>query len=96
MAESFGNAFTLVEVTADISFAAEPTQQLWIALAKPSQAVALVLAVIPKGWKAKLLAQIDPLTEDALKAFEELNLEPGDVYRLPSTVNASCYFYRRP
>ena len=87
MAESFGSAFTLVEVTAGISFVGEPTEQLWIALAKPSQAVALVLAVVPEGWKARLLAKIDPLNEDAQKAFEELHLEPGGVYKLPSIVN---------
>jgi len=91
MAESFGDAFTLVEVTADISFAGEPTQQLWIALAKPSQAVALVRAAVPEGWGSRLLATIDPLNEDARKAFEELKLEPGAVHKLPSIVNVASY-----
>ena len=94
MAESFGNAFTLVEVTASISFAGEPTQQLWIALAKPSQAVALVLAVVPRGWKAQLLAKIEPLNEDAQNAFEAFNLEPGAVHKLPLVVSVASFSYR--
>jgi hypothetical protein len=81
MAESFGNTFTIVEVTADGASAAEPTKQLWIALAKPSQALTLVLAAVTEGWTAELLdAQ---LTEKQQKTFAELCLKPGDVYRLP-------------
>ena len=76
MAESFGNAFTFVEVTANVAFGAEPTKQLWIALAKPRH--------VPDGWTAKLLAEVPPLTEKTQKMFEELDLKPGDVFRLPS------------
>jgi hypothetical protein len=80
MAESFGNAFTIVEVTADDA-AAEQTTQPWIAFAKPSQALTLVLAAVPEGWTAELLdAQ---LTEQQQRTVAELSLKPGDVYRLP-------------
>ena len=80
MAESFGNSFTIVEVTADDWSADEP-KQLWIALAKPRQALTLVLAAVPEGWTAELVVQ--PLTREQQSLFEELNLKPGDVYRLP-------------
>jgi hypothetical protein len=81
MAESFGNTFTIVEVTAEGPSAAEPTKQLWIALAKPSQALTPVLAAVPEGWTAELLDA--RLTEKQQKTFAELCLKPGDVYRLP-------------
>jgi hypothetical protein len=81
MAESFGNSFTIVEVTADDLPADEPTKQLWIAFAKPSQALTLVLAAVPEGWTAEVVFQ--PLTQEQQRMFEELNLKPGDVYRLP-------------
>jgi hypothetical protein len=50
MAESFGNSFTIVEVTADDLSADGPTKQFWIAFAQPSQALTLVLAAVPEGW----------------------------------------------
>jgi hypothetical protein len=81
MAESFGNTFTVVEVTADGASAAEPETQLWIAVAKPAQALTLVLAAVPEGWTAELLDA--HLTERQQRTFAELNLKPGDVYRLP-------------
>ncbi len=81
MAESFGSSFTIVEVTADLSLS-EPEKQLWIALAKPSQALTLVLAAVPEGWTAEL--QVQRLTEDQQEIVERLNLKPGDVYRLTS------------
>ena len=81
MAESFGNAFTIVEVTsADAS--SEPTRQMWLALAKPSQALTLVLAAVPEGWKAEIVPAV--LTEKQQRLFEEVSLKPGDVYRLTS------------
>ena len=61
MAESFGNSCTIVEVMPDYA-----SGSMWIALAKPNQAITLMLAEGPEGW------------------FEEINLQPGDVYRLPS------------
>jgi hypothetical protein len=80
MAESFGKSFTIVEVTADDLPPHEPKQQMWVALAKPSQALTLVLAAVPEGWTAELLDMA--LTEEQQRLFEEINLKPGDVYRL--------------
>ncbi|MVT71417.1 hypothetical protein GPL21_41275 [Bradyrhizobium pachyrhizi] len=78
MAESFGNTFTVVEVTADNL---SPDQsQIWIALAKPDQALTLVLAAVPEGWTAEDLDV--QLTGSQQRVFEDLNLNPGDVYRL--------------
>jgi hypothetical protein len=52
MAESFGGDFTIVELTAGDKSAVE----LWIALAKPKQALTLVLSRAPEGstsmWQA--------------------------------------------
>lgn len=75
MAESFGNSFTVVEVTAD-----DGKAQMWIAVAKPSQAITLVLAAAPEGSTAEVLNVA--LTTEQQKIFEELNLEPGDVHKL--------------
>ena len=80
MAESFGSSFTFVEVTADDPAAEEPRTELWIALAKPSQALTLVLAAVPEGWTAEILNTL--LTEDQQRTFEEIGLKPGDVHRL--------------
>jgi hypothetical protein len=80
MAESFGNSFTVVEVTLDE--ASGPTTQIWLALAKPSQAVTLVLAAVPEGWTAQVLPTV--LTEKQQRTFEEVKLKPGEVYRLTS------------
>jgi len=76
MAESFGTSFTLVEVTPDDGSA----KQLWVALAKPSQAVTLVLGEVPEGWTAAILPAL--ITDDRQNTFGELKLMPGDVYRL--------------
>ncbi|MET4717310.1 hypothetical protein ABIF63_001416 [Bradyrhizobium japonicum] len=78
MAESFGTSFTIVEVTSDD--APQPTQQMWLALAKPNQALTLVLAAVPEGWTAAVVPAV--LTENQQRMFEELNLKPGDVYRI--------------
>lgn len=77
MAESFGNSFTVVEVTAD---SLSPEQQTWIALSKPDQALTLVLAAVPEGWTAEILEL--KLADKQQRMFEELNLEPGDIYRV--------------
>ena len=50
MAQSFGGDFQLVEVTTDELVGGVPKQQLWVAAAKPEQAVTLVLAQVPEGW----------------------------------------------
>ncbi len=82
MAESFGNSFSIVEVTPDDASAREPGTEIWIALAKPSQALTLVLAAVPEGWSAELLSV--QLTEKQLRTFEQLNLKPGEVYKISS------------
>jgi hypothetical protein len=51
-------------------------------LAKPSQALTLVLAAVPEGWKAEVVPAV--LSEKQQRLFEEVNLKPGDVYRLTS------------
>ncbi|MET4487020.1 hypothetical protein [Bradyrhizobium sp. LA7.1] len=75
MAESFGKSFTVVEVTVD-----DGQTQIWIALAKASQALTLVLAAAPEGATAEVLNVA--LTPKQQRLFEELNLEPGDVCRV--------------
>jgi hypothetical protein len=76
MAESFGSACTIVEVTAD----ADRRKQLWVAAAKPIQALTLVLMAVPEGWTAEILN--DRLTASQLAALEKLNLGPGEVREL--------------
>ncbi|OKO75705.1 hypothetical protein [Bradyrhizobium sp. AS23.2] len=78
MAESFGNSFTIVEVTSDD--APQPAKQIWLALAKPNQALTLVLAAVPEGWTAEVVPAV--LTEKQQRMFEELDRNPGEVYRL--------------
>ena len=75
MAESFGSSFTVVQVTAD-----DTTTQIWIALAKPSQALTLVLAAVPEGWTAEVLSVA--ITSKQQRLFEGLKLQPGDVHRV--------------
>jgi hypothetical protein len=78
MAESFGNSFTLVEVTSDDE--AHPTKQMWIALAKPTQAQTLVLAQVPEGWTAKIIPT--NLSVEQQRMLQELKLKPGEVFML--------------
>ncbi|MDA9488742.1 hypothetical protein [Bradyrhizobium sp. CCBAU 11361] len=78
MAESFGNEFTIVEVTSDDEV---PKKQTWLALAKPDQALTLVLSAVPEGWTAQLLPI--NLTERQRRLFREVKLKPGEVYKLP-------------
>jgi hypothetical protein len=78
MAESFGTEFTLVEVTSDDP--AEPDKQMWVALAKPHQAVTLVLAAVPEGWTAEVIPAV--LNDRQQKLFEELKLKHGEIYRI--------------
>lgn len=77
MAESFGDDFTIVEATSDAG-----ATELWLALAKPKQALTLVLAELPEGWTAQILPAI--LTEKQQRTFEEVNLKPGDVFKISS------------
>ncbi|RZN31276.1 hypothetical protein [Bradyrhizobium sp. Leo121] len=79
MAESFGTEFTIVEVTADDAVT-RPTKQLWVAAAKPSQALTLVLTAVPEGWTAELATR--HLTRQQLKELQNLHLTPGEVHKL--------------
>lgn len=76
-AESFGNSFTIVEVTPD---ELGPAKQMWLALAKPNQAVTLVLAEVPEGWTAEVVPAV--LDERQLKLFQRIQLKPGEVYKI--------------
>lgn len=76
MAESFGNRFTVVEVLADDT----RTTQIWIARAKPRQAITLILTSVPEGWTAEVLDI--SLTSEQQKMLEELDLQPGDVHKI--------------
>jgi hypothetical protein len=78
MAESFGNEFTIVEVTAD-DFV-RPRKRLWVAAAKPEQALTLVLTSVPEGWTAELAS--GRLTRQQLDVLEAMNLKPGEVREL--------------
>jgi len=78
MAESFGSEFTIIEVTSDEVLS--PTKQMWVALAKPNQALTQVLANVPEGWTAEIVPA--NLTEKQRRLFEEIDLKPGDVYML--------------
>jgi hypothetical protein len=80
MAESFGSGFTLVEVTSDQIAAGRPTRRLWVAAAKPEQALTLVLTAVPEGWTAELAS--GRLTRQQLDALEALDLKPGEVHEL--------------
>ena len=70
MAESFGNAFTIVQVTADVWSTGRPQHQVW---------VADVLAAVPEGWTAEIKTD---LTQQQRSALEKLNLKPGEICEL--------------
>jgi hypothetical protein len=72
MAQSFGNQFTLVEVTTDSSVRGIPKRQLWVAAARPDQAVTLVLCANPVGWTASVATESLTPEQEAI-----LNLKPG-------------------
>jgi hypothetical protein len=76
MAESFGTEYTFVEVTTDDVPA---KRQLWVAAAKPNQAITLVLAAVPEGWTAELA---QGLTRTQLVGLDKLKVKPGDVRKL--------------
>ncbi len=79
MAESFGTEYTIVEVTADDAMT-RPSQQLWAAAAKPSQALTLVLTAVPEGWTAEVATGHVRLQQ--LKELQNLHLKPGEVHKL--------------
>jgi hypothetical protein len=74
MGQSFGNQFTLVEVVTDSSTTGVPDRQLWVAAAKPEQALTLVLCAVPLGWTAAVAAESMTPEQGAI-----LNLQPGEV-----------------
>jgi hypothetical protein len=77
MGQSYGTQFTLVEVTTDSSVRGIPRRQLWVAAAKPDQAITLVLCAVPVGWTASIADErLTPQQE------ETLNLKPGEVREL--------------
>jgi hypothetical protein len=75
MGQSFGNQFTLVEVVSDSSDI--PKRQLWVAAARPDQAVTLVLCAVPVGWTASVANERLPPEQEAA-----LNLKAGEVRQL--------------
>jgi hypothetical protein len=76
MGQSYGNQFTLVEVVTD-SLAGIPERQLWVAAAKPHQALTLVLCAVPVGWTASIADERLTPEQEAI-----LNLKPGEVREL--------------
>jgi hypothetical protein len=77
MGQSFGNEFTLVSVRPDSFTSGIPKQQLWVAAAKPEQAITLVLCAVPVGWTAAIADErLTPEQEGSL------NLKPGEVREL--------------
>lgn len=77
MGQSFGNGVTLVEVMTDSSVRGIAKKQLWVAAAKPEQAVTLVLCAVPVGWTASIAAENLTPEQEAV-----LNLKPGEVREL--------------
>jgi hypothetical protein len=59
----------------------ESKKQIWLALAKPDQALTLVLSAVPEGWTAQVLPT--DLTERRRRLFQEVKLKPGEVRKLP-------------
>jgi hypothetical protein len=77
MGQSFGNEITLVEVTTDCSVSGRRKRRLWVAAAKPDQAITLVLCAVPEGWTASLSDERLTPQQEAI-----LNLGPGEVREL--------------
>jgi hypothetical protein len=72
MGQSFGDQFIIVEVMTDNS-----ERELWVAAAKPEQAVTLVLCAVPEGWTATVTCERLTPEQEAV-----LNLAPGEVRHL--------------
>jgi hypothetical protein len=75
MGQSFGNQFTLVEVATDAAVRGIARKELWVAAAKPEQALTLVLSAIPEGWAVGLSGEIATPEQQA-------HLKPGEVRKL--------------
>jgi hypothetical protein len=77
MAQSFDCDLQLIEVTTDEFVSGLPTIQVWVAAAKPEQAITLVLTAVPEGWTAVISdVRLEP-EEAAL-----LKMQPGEVREL--------------
>jgi hypothetical protein len=74
MGQSFGDDVTVVEVVTDSLTGGIPKRRLWVAAAKPDQAVTLVLCAVPLGWTAHVADEVLTPEQGAI-----LNLKPGDV-----------------
>ena len=77
MGQSYGTQFTLVEVTTDSSVRGIPRRQLWVAAAKPDQAITLVLCAVPVGWTASIADERLTSQQEAM-----IDLAPGEVREL--------------
>jgi hypothetical protein len=77
MGQSYGTQFTLVEVTMDSSVRGIPRRQLWVAAAKPDQAITLVLCAVPVGWTASIADERLTPQQEAM-----IHLAPGEVREL--------------
>jgi hypothetical protein len=77
MGQSYGTQFTLVEVTTDSSVRGIPRRQLWVAAAKPDQAITLVLCAVPVGWTASIADERLTPQQEAM-----IDLAPGEVREL--------------
>jgi hypothetical protein len=80
MAESFGNAFTIVEVTADDWAAGRPRKELWVAAGQTRSSADVGACSRPEGWMGELV--IDRLTHQQKASPEKLDLKPGEVCKL--------------
>jgi hypothetical protein len=74
------NVRKILDTTADDWSAGRPRKELWVAAAKPDQALTLVLEAVPEGWTGELV--IDSLPQQQQTSLEKLNLKPGEVCKL--------------
>lgn len=70
------NVRKILDTTADDWSAGRPRKELWVAAAKPDQAVTLVLSAVPLGWTATIKDERLP------KKMAFPNLNPGEVRAL--------------
>ena len=67
----------MVEVTTDSSVRGIPRRKLWVAAAKPDQAITLVLCAVPVGWTASIADERLTPQQEAM-----IDLAPGEVREL--------------
>jgi hypothetical protein len=61
----------------DSSVRGIPRRQLWVAAAKPDQAITLVLCAVPVGWTASIADERLTPQQEAM-----IHLAPGEVREL--------------